>query len=94
MWTIKRIDEADFGCEERLPGESLMVLVTLENDDGSTNQIEVADKWLDMMRLDEGDEWPEDLMKQTDSDEEKIMRQSDWMNNFLDALDEMKDEQK
>lgn len=20
MWTIKRIDEADFGCEERLPG--------------------------------------------------------------------------
>lgn len=21
MWTIKRIDEADFGCEERLPGE-------------------------------------------------------------------------
>lgn len=27
MWTIKRIDEADFGCEERLPGEPLMVLV-------------------------------------------------------------------
>jgi hypothetical protein len=21
MWTIARIDEADFGCEERLPGE-------------------------------------------------------------------------
>ena len=30
MWTIKRIDEADFGCEERLPGEPLMVLVSLE----------------------------------------------------------------
>lgn len=29
MWTIKRIDEADFGCEERLPGEPLMVLVSL-----------------------------------------------------------------
>ena len=34
MWTIKRIDEADFGCEERLPGEPLMVLVSLECDDG------------------------------------------------------------
>lgn len=30
MWTIKRIDEADFGCEERLPGEPLMVLVSLK----------------------------------------------------------------
>ena len=23
MWTIARIDEADYGCEERLPGELL-----------------------------------------------------------------------
>ena len=43
MWTIKRIDEADFGCEERLPGELLMVLVSLECDDGRMLQLEVAD---------------------------------------------------
>ena len=46
MWTIKRIDEADFGCEERLPGEPLMVLVSLECDDGRMLQLEVADNWL------------------------------------------------
>ena len=33
MWTVSRIDECDFGCEERLPGEPLMVLVTLESDE-------------------------------------------------------------
>ena len=60
MWTIKRIDEADFGCEERLPGEPLMVLVSLECDDGRMLQLEVADNWLTMQELDEGDEWPDD----------------------------------
>ena len=53
MWTIKRIDEADFGCEERLPGEPLMVLVSLECDDGRMLQLEVADNWLTMQELDE-----------------------------------------
>lgn len=91
MWLIKRIDEADFGCEERMPGEPLMVLVTVESDNGETTQFEVADKWLDTMGLDEGDEWPDDLIKQADSDEDRILRQSDWMNNFLDAMDEMEE---
>ena len=61
MWTISRIDEADFGCEERLPGEPLMVLITIESDDGRVVQFEVADSWLTMQGLDEGDEWSEDL---------------------------------
>jgi hypothetical protein len=34
MWTIARIEEADYGCEERLPGEPLMLLITLESEDG------------------------------------------------------------
>ena len=89
MWIIKRIDEADFGCEERLPGEPLMVLVTIESDGGENSQFEVADKWLDMMGLDEGDEWPEELINQANEDEEKILRQSEWMDNFLDAIEEM-----
>lgn len=91
MWLIKRIDEADFGCEERMPGEPLMVLVTVESDNGETTQFEVADKWLDTMGFDEGDEWPDDLIKQADIDEDRILRQSDWMNNFLDAMDEMEE---
>lgn len=92
MWTIKRIDEADFGCEERLPGEPLMALVTLESDDGSVEQLEVADNWLLLMNLDEGDEWPEDLMDSSIDNQETIGKQSDWMNNYLDALDEMKEQ--
>lgn len=91
MWIIKRIDEADFGCEERMPGEPLMVLVTLESDNGDSSQFEVADKWLEMMSLDEGDEWPEELVAQADKDEEKINRQALWMNSYLDAVDEMEE---
>lgn len=89
MWTIKRIDEADFGCEERMPGEPLMVLVSLESDDGRQEQLEVADQWLTIMQLDEGDEWPEELVQSDDEAIEKINRQSAWMDNYLDALDEM-----
>lgn len=88
MWTIKRIDEADFGCEERLPGEPLMVLVSLECDDGRMVQIEVADSWLTSQELDEGDEWPDD-MDETGKQDEKAARQSRWMDNYLDALDEL-----
>lgn len=91
MWTIKRIDEADFGCEERMPGEPLMVLVTLECDDGREEQLEVADQWLTMMGLDEGDEWPEELAEAADSQVEQINKQSQWMDNYLDALEEMEE---
>ena len=56
MWTVSRIDECDFGCEERLPGEPLMVLVTLESDDGRVCQFECADNYLTSMYIDEGDE--------------------------------------
>lgn len=91
MWTIKRIDEADFGCEERMPGEPLMALVTLECDDGREEQLEVADQWLTMMGLDEGDEWPEELAEAADSQVEQINKQSQWMDNYLDALEEMEE---
>ena len=61
MWTIQRIDEADYGCEERLPGEPLMAVVTLENDMGEILQFEMPDNWLLTQGLNEGDEWPEDV---------------------------------
>ena len=78
MWTIKRIDEADFGCEERLPGEPLMVLVSLECDDGRMLQLEVADNWLTMQELDEGDEWPDDP-DEPDEEDAKSAKQVQWM---------------
>jgi hypothetical protein len=50
MWTIARIDEADYGCEERLPGEPPMLLITLESEDGAVRQSEAAENWIGMQR--------------------------------------------
>ena len=57
MWKIKQIAEADFGCEERLPGEKLKCLVILENEKGETRRLEVEDEWLTEQGLDEGSMW-------------------------------------
>ena len=57
MWRIKQIAEADFGCEERLPGEKLKCLVILENEKGETRRLEVEDEWLTEQGLDEGSMW-------------------------------------
>lgn len=91
MLIIKRIDEADFGCEERLPGEPLRVLVTLENEDGIEYQFECADNYLISMGLDEGDEWPEDE-DSIDGDIRRIENMSNFMDNYLDALEELEEE--
>lgn len=88
MWTIFRIDEADFGCEERLPGEPLMDLITLESDMGETLQFEVSDEWLIMQGLEEGDEWPEEV-EEEDSDSEKAKAQAAWLYNYYNALREL-----
>lgn len=88
MWTISRIDEADFGCEERLPGEPLMVLITIESDDGRVVQFEVADNWLTMQGLDEGDEWPENLDEE-DPESARAEEQARWMENYYKALEEI-----
>lgn len=90
MWTIARIEEADFGCEERLPGEPLMLLITLENDEGAEIRFEVPENWIEMQGLDEGDEWPEDIDAE-DTDGASAAKQSDWMENYYRALEEMDD---
>jgi len=88
MWIISRIDESDFGCEERMPGEPLMVLVTLQGDDGRIVQFEVPENWLMLQELDEGDEWPEDIEKLSDEDAKSI-KQAEWMDAYYDALEEL-----
>ena len=62
MWKIKQIAEADFGCEERMPGEKLKCLVILEDESGNVRCLETEDEWLTEQGLDEGSEW-KDLMK-------------------------------
>lgn len=88
MWTIARIDEADYGCEERLPGEPLMLLITLESENGEVIQFEAAENWIEMQGLDEGDEWPEDIEA---VDDEKAAIQNEWMDNYYKAIQEMEE---
>ena len=87
MWCVSRIEEADYGCEERMPGEPLMALVTLESDNGRECQFEVAEEWLCNQGIDEGDEWPEDI----DGPDEAAEKAA-WMDNYMDALREMEEE--
>ena len=89
MLTITRIEEADYGCEERLPGEPLMVLVTLENEFGSLMQFEVPENWIIMQELEEGDEWPENINDA--AMDQKADNQSKWMDKYYLALEEMQD---
>lgn len=91
MWTIQQINEADYGCEERLPGEPLMVLVTLESNMGEILQFEMPDNWLLMQGLDEGDEWPEDVGAE-DPDSAKAQEQAEWMENYYNALQELEEQ--
>ena len=90
MWTIARIDEADYGCEERLPGEPLMLLITLESENGEVIQFEAAEHWIEMQGLDEGDEWPEDIDAEDPGDESAAI-QNEWMENYYRAIQEMEE---
>lgn len=91
MWYVSRIEEADYGCEERMPGEAVPVLVTLENDSGEEYQMEVSEKWLLYQGIEEGDEWPEDI-EEPDEVSGKAAKMSAWMDNYMDALREMDEE--
>lgn len=90
MWTVTRIDDADYGCEERMPGEPLLVLVTIESDDGRVCRFECSDEWIQNQEISEGDEWPEDIDK-IDASEESINKMTDFMNNYYDALEELEE---
>lgn len=91
MWYVCRIEEADYGCEERMPGEPLLALVTLESDDGRECQFEVSEDWLSNQGIEEGDEWSDDI-DGADKGSEKAINMSVWMDNYMDALREMDEE--
>lgn len=90
MWTVVRIDEADYGCEERMPGEPLMVLVTIECDDGRECRFECAEDWIVQQGIAEGDEWPEDI-EAIEGEQERITRMADWMENYYDEMRRMEE---
>ena len=58
IWTVKRIQEDDYGCEERSEDSKVIVLVTLVDENGQERVIRVEDDWLYAHGIDEGDKWP------------------------------------
>ena len=58
-WTVNRIQEADYGCEERPAGEKTKVIVTLTDAAGRSRELLVEDQWLYENGIDEGSLWPE-----------------------------------
>lgn len=64
MWIIKRIDEDDYGCEERMPGTPRRVLITLQNEKGEERTFKYNEEFIDKNNLKEGDVWPfRDIIK-------------------------------
>lgn len=64
-WRVKRIQEGDYGCEERTEEERNRVIVTLENQGGQIRQVMADDDWLYSRGIDEGSVWPEKVSSQT-----------------------------
>ena len=58
MWTIKKIFDGEYGCEELQPGEKPKVSVTLVDPDGREKHVTVEDEWLKENNLDVGNRWP------------------------------------
>ncbi len=58
-WVVKRIQEDDFGCEERSEDAKVKVLVTLADESGHERLVRVDDDWLYLKGIDEGSSWPE-----------------------------------
>jgi hypothetical protein len=60
-WTVKRIQEDDYGCEERAENAKVKVLVTLVDENGQERMIRVEDEWLYANGIDEGSPFVEPL---------------------------------
>ena len=54
IYTVKRIEELDFGCEGRPEGMKDMVRVILKADNGEEESRKVEDEWLYANEIDEG----------------------------------------
>ncbi|WP_458458442.1 hypothetical protein [Pseudobutyrivibrio sp.] len=54
-YIVKRIQEADYGCEERPAGYQFQVLLLLRDETGQEIDIEVADAELLSKDINEGD---------------------------------------
>ena len=55
IYTVKRILEDDYGCEERAEGYEPQVIVILVSTEGEELTVKQPDAWLYRQSIDEGD---------------------------------------
>ena len=66
-------------------------MVTLSTENGDEYRFECAENYLISLGLDEGDEWPQDE-EEIEAEASKLESMSKWMDNYLDALEELDDD--
>ncbi len=104
-YMIKRIDEADFGCEGRPDGYVPTVKVFLEGEYGAEVVVEMEDAKMYERELDEGVEviigddatlyQANTYMEFVETDNGDIVqenmtdKQSEWLDGYMDAIEEM-----
>lgn len=57
IWTVVRIAEEDYGCEERAPGEMRKCIVYLKKKSGEQKTVLVEDAYLKRKGIEEGSKW-------------------------------------
>lgn len=106
IYTITRIDEADFGCEGRPEGYIPMVIVYLEDEYGGAEVIEMEDAQMYHRALDEGSQVViggdgtlyslEAARRQADiipvEETADIDQQNQWLEGYMDAVEELEEE--
>ncbi len=106
IYTITRIDEADFGCEGRPEGYIPMVTVYLEDEYGGAEVIEMEDAQMYHRALDEGSQVViggdgtlcrlEAAGRQADiipvEETADTDQQNQWLEGYMDAVEELEEE--
>ncbi|CDE69765.1 putative uncharacterized protein [Clostridium sp. CAG:277] len=106
IYTITRIDEADFGCEGRPEGYIPMVTVYLEDEYGGAEVIEMEDAQMYHRALDEGSQVViggdgtlyslEAARRQADiipvEETADTDQQNQWLEGYMDAVEELEEE--
>lgn len=106
IYTIMRIDEADFGCEGRPEGYIPMVTVYLEDEYGGAEVIEMEDAQMYHRALDEGSQVViggdgtlyslEAARRQADiipvEETADTNQQNQWLEGYMDAVEELEEE--
>lgn len=58
MFTVSRIYDDDYGCEERMPNATKMAIVYLKDENGNEKELKVPDEFLVQNGIEEGSIWP------------------------------------